>query len=168
MKTLKIALIVVDMLKDFIEGSLKIPNVEETVKNIKEAISTARTFKVPIIYVCDRHIPKVDRELEIWGPHAIADTEGAKVIEELSPQKGDFTVFKRRYSGFFQTDLDLLLRELKVDTLALTGVSTDICVKCTAIDAFYRGYNLIIIKDCVAAFTRDCLLYTSPSPRDRG
>jgi len=58
---------------------------------------------------------------------------------------------KRKYSAFQGTDLDMLLRELKVDTLVLAGVVTDICIQHTAADAFYRGYKIIVPKDCVEA-----------------
>jgi len=60
-------------------------------------------------------------------------------------------VAKRRYSGFFETDLDLRLRELGVRHVVLTGVVTNICVRSTAHDAFFRGYDVVIAEECVAA-----------------
>jgi len=143
------AVLVIDMLNDFVKGSLKLPNASEVVPRIGRLLQAARQRGVPVIYVCDSHLEGVDRELEVWGPHALKDTWGAKVVDELAPAKGDFVVEKRRYSAFYATDLDLLLRELGVDTLILTGVATEICVQHTAADAFYRGFNVVVVEDCV-------------------
>jgi nicotinamidase-related amidase len=146
------ALIVIDMLNDFVNGPLASPGSREIIPNIKRLIAKARSLKIPVVYVCDAHYEGVDWELKLWGPHALAGTWGAEVIEELKPERGDFLVRKRRYSGFFQTDLGILLRELGADTLILTGVDTSICVSHTAADAFYRGYALVVPRDAVATF----------------
>jgi nicotinamidase-related amidase len=151
----KYAVLVIDMLKDFIYGSLRCERALHIIPNIKKLVSIARDYRVPVIYVNDSHIKGVDRELTLWGPHAVRGTEGSEVIDDLRPTEKDFIVLKRRYSGFFETDLDLLLRELGIDTLILTGIHTHICVMHTAVDAFYRGYNLIIVKDAVEAFSED-------------
>ncbi|MBC7112733.1 MAG: cysteine hydrolase [Candidatus Methanomethyliales bacterium] len=149
---MKPALIVIDMLNDFVYGALASPGSREIVPNIKRLIAKARSLRIPVVYVCDAHYKDVDWELKLWGPHALAGTRGAEVIDELKPEQGDFLVRKRRYSGFFQTDLGILLRELGADTLILTGIDTSICVSHTAADAFYRGYALIVPRDAVATF----------------
>ncbi len=149
------ALLVIDMLRDFIEGKLSSPRFRRVIPCIERLLEVARGRGVPVVYVCDSHVPGVDRELELWGPHAVRGTRGAEVIDELKPREGDYIVLKRRYSGFFQTDLDLLLRELGVDTVILTGVSTDVCVLHTAADAFFRGYRVVVVEDCVEAFTEE-------------
>ncbi len=150
---MKPAVLVIDMLNDFIKGSLKVPGAEELVPKIRKLLEHARNHHVPVIYACDSHLPQVDRELEAWGPHALKGSWGAQVVEELAPKKGDFIVEKRRYSAFYSTDLELLLRELNVDTLILVGVATDICVQHTAADAFYRGFKLIVVDDCTKALS---------------
>ncbi|MCX8181890.1 MAG: cysteine hydrolase [Candidatus Methanomethyliaceae archaeon] len=146
------ALIVIDMLNDFVHGALASPAAKEIVPNIKKLINKAKSLKIPVVYVCDAHYQGIDWELKVWGPHALAGTKGAEIIEELRPEPGDFLVRKRRYSGFFQTDLGILLRELGADTLILTGIDTSICVSHTAADAFYRGYKLVVPRDAVATF----------------
>jgi nicotinamidase-related amidase len=93
----------------------------------------------------------LDPEFEVWGSHAVAGSWGADIVDELKPRKGDFRVLKRKYSAFQGTDLDQLLRELKVDTVILTGVVTDICIQHTAADAFFRGYKIVVPRDCVEA-----------------
>ncbi|MCX8205457.1 MAG: cysteine hydrolase [Candidatus Nezhaarchaeota archaeon] len=152
---MKPAVLVIDMLNDFVEGSLKLPGAEGLVPNIKKLLEAARQRGVPIVYVCDAHLEKVDRQLELWGPHALRGTWGAKVVSGLEPLKGDFVVEKRRYSGFYETGLDLLLRELGVDTLILTGVATEVCVQHTAADAYYRGYRLVVVEDCVKGVSEE-------------
>ncbi len=148
----KTAILVIDMLKDFVSGVLGSEKAGKIVPNIKTLLDKAREKKIPVIYVNDAHLPQIDEEFKLWGPHAVKGTEGAEVIDEIKPKAGDFVLEKRRYSGFFETGLDLLLRELGVTDLILVGVTTDICVKHTAADAFYRGYKIIVPRDCVASF----------------
>ena len=147
------ALIIIDMLNDFVTGPLKTENAAKIIPKIKSLIQKARENGIPVIYSNDAHLPNIDGEFDKWGPHAIKGTEGAEVIEELKPNEGDYIIEKRRYSGFYQTDLDMLLRELKVETVILTGLHTHICVKHTAADAFFRGYKVIVVEDCTGAFT---------------
>jgi len=148
---MKTALVVIDMINDFMSGVFKSDRAAKIIPNIKTLLDFARKQKIPIIYATDAHLPQVDPEFDVWGSHAVAGTWGAEIVEDLKPQKSDFRVFKRKYSAFQGTDLDQLLRELKVDTLILTGVVTDICIQHTAADAFFRGYKIIVPKDCVEA-----------------
>ncbi|MHC1586398.1 MAG: cysteine hydrolase family protein [Candidatus Hecatellaceae archaeon] len=148
---MKPAVLVIDMLEDFIRGSLKCDRAEKIIPKIQSLLEAARRKGIPIIYVCDAHLPEVDLELALWGPHALIGTPGAQVIPELKPQPSDYQVQKRRYSGFFQTSLDMLLKELGVETLILTGIHTHLCVLYTAADGFFRGYKLLVPEDCVEA-----------------
>lgn len=148
------ALLVIDMLKDFVaeDGALSIADAKKIISNIKNVIEVARANQIPIIYICDSH-RRDDKEFEIWPVHCVEGTNGAEVIEELRPEAGDYIIKKQRYSGFFETDLDLRLKELGVEEVILTGVATNICVHYTASDAVLRGYSVIILKDCIAAIT---------------
>jgi nicotinamidase-related amidase len=147
---MKAALLIIDMLNDFVSGSMVCESAKVVLPKICSLLGAARGKGMPVIYLCDTHYPGVDAELKLWGPHAIAGTKGAEVVKELKPAEKDYIVRKRRYSGFYGTDLDLLLRELKVDTLVLTGLDTSICVRHTAADAFFRGYSLLVPRDAVA------------------
>ncbi|MEM0454061.1 MAG: isochorismatase family cysteine hydrolase [Sulfolobales archaeon] len=151
----KYCILVIDMLKDFIYGNLKCERAQHVIPNLKKIIETARSLGIPIIYVNDSHLLDIDHEFRLWGKHAVKGSEDASVVDELKPGEKDFIIEKRRYSGFFETGLDLLLRELDADTLVLTGIHTHVCVLHTAADAFFRGYNLIIITDAVQAFTEE-------------
>ncbi len=148
------ALLIIDMLNDFVsrDGKLYVPKSEEIIPNVKALADAFRKNGLPVIYANDSHIPKIDKELQLWGEHAVRGTWGAEVVEELKPREGDFVIKKRRYSAFFSTDLDLVLRELGVDELVLTGVATNVCVLHTAADAFFRGYKLVIVEDGTMAY----------------
>jgi nicotinamidase-related amidase len=152
---LKTAVVVIDMINDFVTGALKCERASRIIPNIQRLLDFARKKRIPVIYVNDAHLPGVDKELDVWPSHAVAGTKGAEIIEELKPVKGDFVLQKRRYSAFFETGLDQLLRDLKVDTLVLVGLVTNICVQHTAADAFFRGYGIIVPEDGVEAPTEE-------------
>lgn len=151
----KQAVMLIDVLNDFIIGSLSGARANNIISPLQKLTGAARKNHVPVIYVNDSHLPAIDRELKLWGTHAIVGTTGAQVVPELTPKKTDYIISKRRYSGFFQTDLHLLLTELKVDTIILTGLDLNICVRHTAADAFYWGYKLIVPKDATESSTED-------------
>jgi len=151
------ALLVIDVLNDFVKpgGSLRVERAERIVPKLKALVEWAREKGIPVIYACDAHRRGVDAELALWGEHAIDGTWGAQVVDELRPEEGDFLVKKRRYSAFFGTDLDILLHELGVRKLILTGLVTNVCVQHTAADAFFRGYELVVVRDCCEALSAE-------------
>lgn len=126
--------------------------VREIIKPIKRLIEQGRKKNIPIIYVTDSHDPD-DKEFKIWPPHAVENSKGAEVIDELKPQKGEIIVRKKTYDGFFRTNLEKVLKEKKIDTLILTGVCTDICILHTGSTATLLGYNVKVPRECVAALT---------------
>ena len=97
----------------------------------------------------------IDRELQLWGDHAIKGTPGADIIPELGPAPTDYIVPKRRYSGFFQTDLDILLKELGVKTVIISGLHTHMCCRHTSADAYCLGYDVVAAKEATNAFTEE-------------
>ena len=96
-------------------------------------------------------------ELQLSGyvDHAIKGTPGAEVIPELELCDKDYVVPKRRYSGFFQTDLDILLKELGVKTVVITGLHTHMCCRHTSADAFCLGYDVVVAKEATNSFTEE-------------
>lgn len=151
------AVIVIDMLNDFVTGKLEAKRAQHIIPNLKKLVETAREKNVPVIYSNDAHYPQDIEVTRKWGKHAIKGTKGAEVIPDLRPAKTDYTVEKRTYSGFYETGLDPLLRSLYkgegVKTVILGGLHTNMCVRHTAADAFFRGYKIIIARDGVEAFT---------------
>ncbi len=151
------ALIIVDMLNDFAnpKGKLYVPGSEDIIPNIKKLKEAFEEKGLPVIYTNDAHIPGVDKELALWGEHAVKGSWGAQVVDELKPNEKNYVIEKRRYSGFFQTGLDLLLRELGVDEVVLTGVATNVCVLHTAADAFFRGYKVTVVSDGTMSYPKE-------------
>ena len=153
------AVIIIDMLNDFVAGDLKCERAQHIIPNLKRLVETARKHNIPVIYSNDAHYPQDHEVVDRWGKHAIKGTKGAEVIPELKPTEKDYIVEKRTYSGFYETGLDPLLRSLYhgegVKTVILGGLHTNICVRHTAADAFFRGYKIIIARDGVEAFTQE-------------
>ena len=98
----KHAIIVVDVLNDFVTGPLGCDNAKKIIKPLQELLEVARSKKIPVIYSNDSHLKGIDKELELWGDHAIRGTYGAEVIDEIKPQSIDYIVPKRRHSGFLK------------------------------------------------------------------
>jgi nicotinamidase-related amidase len=146
------ALLIIDMIEEFVHGRLKSPSAEAIIPAIRMLAENARKQGIPVIYLIDNHLP-FDRELSIWGPHALSRGEESRIVSELRPSEKDLVFQKRSYSGFRDTGLAGVLRDLGVDTVILTGIHTHICVLHTAIDAFYDRFNIIIVSDAVAAFS---------------
>lgn len=146
------AVIVVDMIYDFVYGVLQTERGERIVPNIQELLESARKAEKPVIFSGDAHLPS-DPEIEVWGEHAMRGTAGAAQLDELPPGPSDYVLEKRTYSAFHETGLDLLLRSLGVDTVVICGLHTDTCDRHTAADAFFRGYQVVVPEDCVQAFT---------------
>lgn len=151
----KKAVIVIDMLNDFVTGSLKCERAQSIIGPLKKLIEAARKHGIPVIYSNDSHYKGIDHELKLWGEHAMVNTEGAEVIGELKPSANDYIIPKRRYSGFFQTDLQLLLNELGVEKLIITGLHANMCVRHTSADAFFWGYQIVVPRDGTEAFTEE-------------
>lgn len=143
------AVLVIDVLGG---ESGPIPGLEIMANNCVSIVKAARAKKVPVVFSDDAHILGLDREIELWGEHGIAGTDSAQPLAAFELQDGDYVVPKRRYDGFFQTDLDLTLRELGVDTVIAVGCDTNICVLQTLAGAYFRGYRSVVPADATATF----------------
>ena len=150
------ALIINDMENDFVDekGALRVDAAATCVEPIIRLKAKMKKEGSPVIYVCDTHF-KGDKEFEKWGPHTVEGTWGADIINKLQPDNDDYIIKKWRYSAFYATPLNMLLRQLKVDTIVLTGVLTDVCIQHTAADAYYRGYKTIVPTSCTATITEE-------------
>jgi nicotinamidase-related amidase len=145
------ALIVVDMLKDFVDGKLANPRAQQIVEPLQRLLAAARQEDWVVVFSNDAHQPG-DPELKIWGEHAMAGDPGAEVIDELAPREGDIISPKRSYGAFDGTGLDEQLRERGVDEVVITGQHTHICVRHSSYGALIRGYDITVPKDAVCAF----------------
>ena len=150
----KCALLVIDELGDPTGGPLEpvlLPAIQQTAK----LTTAARAVGMPVVFTTDAHLPGIDRELALWGAHGIAGTPEAQTSPLLDPQPTDYVVEKRRYSGFFQTPLELVLRELDVDTVIITGWQADCCCRHTSADAFFRGFKIIVPRETTDTTTEE-------------
>ncbi len=147
----KSALLVIDMLNDFIQpdAPLRVPGAEKIVPTLARRIREARRVGEAVVYVCDAHDPD-DDEFKRWPPHAVNGTPGAAIIDALAPEPQDLVIRKKRFSGFYQSELDAALIGLGVSHLHVAGTVTHICVLYTVADARARGYEVTVFADSVA------------------
>lgn len=147
------ALIVIDMLEDFVHGALANPKARSIIPPLQRLLAHARGARWVVVFSNDAH-GSGDPELKVWGEHAMAGSPGARVIGELEPVPGERELVspKRCYGAFDGTDLDERLRALGVDEVVLTGQHTHICVRHSSYGALIRGYEITVPRDAVCAF----------------
>ncbi len=148
------ALLVVDMIHDFVDGKFGSEQVQALVPRIKKLLEKFRERGALIIYVNDAH-RDTDPEIKIWGAHAMQNEYGSKVVEDIAPSEGDIVIEKHTYDGFLFTDLESVLISHGVKKVYIVGVATDICVMHTAYGAFARGFDVYVVEDCCAGTTND-------------
>ena len=147
-------LIVVDMLNDFIheDGALSLKEAGyEIVPVIKEKLDEYRENEDVVIHLYDCH-DKDDKEFERFPLHAVVGTWGSDFIDILEPIEGEMVIPKRRYSGFFNTDLGVVLEDLKPDEVEVVGCCTSICVAGTVEELVNRDYKVVVDRNAVADF----------------
>lgn len=152
---MKTAVMVVDMQREFVEiedAPFYNKHAKDIIPDIKRLLNVARESQIPIVYVVERH--RADGtdfglELEKGPKHCIEGSGGEEIVDELRPKESDYVLTKRRYSAFYMTDLEILLKGLRIDTIVLTGGATNCCLRATAEDAFFRDYHVILPKECV-------------------
>jgi nicotinamidase-related amidase len=150
----KVALIVTDMLRDFIDpqGALYVgPRGREIIPFVVQKIEEVRAQGGVVVYVCDAHAPD-DREFKYFAPHAVKGTWGAALIPELTLKPSDYRVEKTRYSCFYNTDLEEILKKEQVEAIEVVGVCTSICVMETVKEAFDRDIPTLVYREGVADF----------------
>lgn len=147
------ALLIIDLQADiFSDGALKVVGATKALPKAQKVLDIARQIGLPIIHTKEVHRKEMvdfGRELEGAEPvHCLETWSGTDFHPSLMPQEGEFTVTKRRYSCFYGTDLEIVLKGLKVDTLIIMGALTNVCVHYTAVDAHQRDYYFYVIEDC--------------------
>jgi ureidoacrylate peracid hydrolase len=174
------AVLVIDMQNDFgavggmfNRAGIDIGAIAAAANATRPLLAAAREAGIPIVYLKMEHEPDLSDAGPSDGPHwikhrpdgvgdsvtapdgsasriLIRDTWNTEILEELAPEAGDFVVSKHRYSGFFETELDEVLRRLGATYLLVTGCTTSICVESTVRDAMFRDYSCIVLEDCTA------------------
>jgi nicotinamidase-related amidase len=157
------ALIVVDMQKggDMPLDQVGIPVMDgyaDTVPRAVAMVEAARAADIPVIFFQEVHrrsLVDFGRELDgVEGIHGLDGDRATELDDQLLPQPGDDHIVKRRYSGFFGTELEILLKGLGVSTLILIGGLTDVCVHYTFADGHQHDYYVRVVEDCVVGSSR--------------
>jgi nicotinamidase/pyrazinamidase len=150
----KKALIVADMLRDFMEprGTLYLGDAARgIIPFVAQKIEATRAGGGVVIYVCDAHAPD-DPEFKLFAPHAVKGSPGAEIIPELQVLPGDYRVEKTSYSCFHNTDMDAILKREQVERVEIVGVCTSICVMATVKELFDRNLPCLVYREGVADF----------------
>ena len=147
------AVLVVDMVVGFLEPGRNLYSGDDAraiIPNIQRLIEREQAQGASVIFICDTHDPD-DLEFQMFPVHCVEGTDECQLVPELRGYEGDI-LRKRRYSAFFETDLEQRLEKLKPDKIIVCGVCTDICVMHTTADARNRDYQVEVPTDCVASF----------------
>jgi nicotinamidase-related amidase len=154
------AVLVIDMSRDFVApgGPMASAEARELAVRLAPFLARCRAVGLPVIYVNHVHRPGARdmgrlalRFPSIAEGRALrAGTPGVAICDELTPQPGDLMVEKVRQSGFTYTPLEAVLKELGVENVMVSGVSTSACVECTARDAISRDFEVIFLSDGTA------------------
>lgn len=164
MKKMKRALINIDYTYDFVAegGALTCGKPGQDIeKNIVEITKQCIGNGDYVVFAVDKHVENdfYHPERQLYPPHNIAGTNGRELYGELqtlyNTHKDDENVYymdKTRYSAFAGTDLEIKLRERGIQEVHLVGVCTDICVLHTAVDAYNKGFRIVVYEKAVASF----------------
>lgn len=174
------AVLVIDMQNDFgspggmfERGGIDISGIAAAAVATRPVLAAARESGIPVVYVKMEHAPDLSDVGPADGPHwlkhrpqgvgdtvtapdgsesriLVRDTWNTEILDELAPGPDDPVVSKHRYSGFFETELDDVLKSLGTKYLLVTGCTTSICVESTVRDAMFRDYSCIVLEDCTA------------------
>lgn len=162
----KSALLVIDIqqedFKDMNENNFDAPEWA-CIRNARRVIDVFRAKGLPVVQIKEIHRPDMvdfGRELDgSEGVHCIETSPDTDYAALTYPAAGDYLISKRRYSAFFGTDLEILLKGLHVDTLYLIGGLTDVCIHYTAVDAHQHDYFIRVVTDAVAGSSEEAHRY---------
>jgi nicotinamidase-related amidase len=163
MSSKKIALLIIDMQNDFVleDAPFRVKGALDAVGNMEKVMQYFRKNNFPIFHVirihrkdgCDVEITRKDIFLKT--PFAVEGSKGAEIVDELKPMPKEYVIRKNRMSAFLNTDLDLILRQMGIEDVVITGIQTPNCIRITAFDAVAYNYNTWLIDDAVAAQTKE-------------
>lgn len=156
------AMIVVDMQNDFVAEGAKLRSAQAAamVPRLAETLKACRDRGIRVIYTAHVHRRDgCDMGLydDLYPPIAdgsclVDGTSGVEIFQDLSPAAGEHVIKKHRYSGFFGTDMDIILREWGITTVIISGTTTENCCHATARDAMFNNYKVIFLSDATGTF----------------
>ncbi|WP_067665847.1 cysteine hydrolase family protein [Nocardia miyunensis] len=151
------ALVVIDMQEFFFVENTELDR-GELGQRCHEIVDIARQAGIPVIYVVTLYRedrvdwPKAWQAGDTWCGNLVRGVEQAQVIDQLSIKPDDFIVEKKRFSGFYNTNLDDILRSLDCDHIYVIGYSADVCLRFTSVDAYNRGYRVSLVYEGIESF----------------
>jgi len=158
-------LLVIDIQKsaflDNYDGGIpKMTAYTQAMRQARTVIDAARANDVPVVFFQEAHRPNmIDFGRELDGSedvHCVEGREGTEIAEDVvGLRPDDYVIKKRRYSCFIGTDLDILLRGLRADTLVMVGGLTNVCVHYTFADGHQKDFYCRVVKDCVGGSSDD-------------
>jgi biuret amidohydrolase len=157
------ALVVVDMQQagghSWEEAGMEhMPGFPERVRRLSQVVERCRDVGVPVVHLQEVHrrsMVDFGRELDgAEGPHLMEGDALTEIVPQLAPLPHEAHIVKRRYSGFFGTDLEVVLHGLGVPTIVLAGQMTDVCIHYTFVDAHQRDYHVRVVEDCCGGSSR--------------
>ena len=157
---MKTVILVIDMLNDyFLSGRLK-DSREELCSRINELVAWGRERDdVNIIWVRQEFKADLSDAFLVMRrdniSKTIEHTKGSQILDELVRHKADLEIVKKRYSAFFQTKLDDIVRDNNIRQMILCGINTHACIRTAAIDAYQRDLGVIIAADCVDSYDEE-------------
>lgn len=162
----KSALLVIDIQQEDFQN-MREDNINDPawtcIRNGKRVLDVFRARKLPVIQIKEVHRPDMvdfGRELDgSEGVHCLENSPYTDYAKLTYPIEGKYSISKRRYSAFFGTDLEILLKGLHVDTLYLIGGLTDVCIHYTAVDAHQHDYHFKVVSDAVAGSSEEAHKY---------
>jgi nicotinamidase-related amidase len=170
------ALVVIDMQKDFLlPGGFgdflgnDVTLLQRTIAPIQALLAAARRVGMAVIHTREGHLPDLSdcppTKLTRWPPGTrigdagpmgrilVRGEEGHGIVDEVAPIEGEIVIDKPGKDAFYATGLDELLRARGIENLLITGVTTDVCCSATTIAANDRGFNAVVVGDCVASYS---------------
>jgi len=171
----KVALIVIDMQRDFLlPGGFgetlgnDVSLLQKVVPPLAEVLGAARESGLLVIHTREGHLPdlsdcppaklqrgKPSQRIGDVGPHGrilIRGEYGHDIIDELAPVEGEIVIDKPGKGAFYATELGTILKESGITHLIVTGVTTEVCVHTTVREANDRGYDALVLSDCVGSY----------------
>jgi len=150
------ALLIIDMINalDFEDAAPLLKAAEAAVGPILKLRDAADRAGVPVIYINDNDDEWHSERSRLIEKVTESDAPGREITRRIKPRDNDYFIIKPQFSGFYSTNLPVLLPRLGVSRLVLTGVAADICVLFTAADAHMREYDLWVPEDSVASSDR--------------
>lgn len=163
-----VGLLIIDLIND-----MSFPGAEAYRADAEAAAVTAAGLRekadqlgVPVVYVNDNYGQWHSEKTRIVEACAAVESPGREMVQRIAPRPDDYFVIKPQFSGFYATNLPVLLPQLGVSRLVLTGIAADICVLFTAADAHMREYDLWVPCNAVASETKEKAAWALEIMRD--